>query len=46
MKLQPLEGVEQAFPVPLHGDLRATAEMLGLGLSVTELEKVLSLIHI
>ena len=40
MKLQPLEGVEQAFTVPLDGDLRATAEMLGLGLSVTELEKV------
>ena len=40
MKLQPLEGVEQAFTVPLDGDLKAAAEVLGLGLSVTELEKV------
>ncbi|MEC8878170.1 MAG: AIR synthase-related protein, partial [Candidatus Thermoplasmatota archaeon] len=40
MKLQPLEGVEQAFTVSLDGDLKATAEVLGLGLSVTELEKV------
>ena len=40
MKLQPLEGVEQAFTVSLDGDLKATAEGLGLGLSVTELEKV------
>ena len=33
MKLQPLEGVEQAFTVPLDGDLKAVAEVLGLGLS-------------
>ncbi|HIN08456.1 MAG TPA: phosphoribosylformylglycinamidine synthase subunit PurL [Candidatus Poseidoniales archaeon] len=40
MRLQPLAGVEQAFAVPLDGDLEATGEALGLGLSLAELEKV------
>ena len=40
MKLQPLDGAEQAFAVPLDGDLVDVASALGLGLSVTELEQV------
>ena len=40
MKLQPLEGAEQAFAVPLDGDLADVASTLGLGLSVVELEQV------
>jgi len=40
MRLQPLAGVEQAFAVPLDGDLEATGEALGLGLSLAELEQV------
>ena len=40
MRLQPLAGAEQAFAVPLDGDLEATGEALGLGLSLAELEKV------
>ena len=40
MKLQPLEGAEQAFAVPLDGDIADVASTLGLGLSVAELEQV------
>ena len=40
MRLQPLAGAKLAFAVPLDGDLEATGEALGLGLSLAELEKV------